>query len=131
MFSLNIKYFDIQTIYVYYTSDKADCQLFSPISLKFITSKKESYSCNPPFQTILHLTDLIITISALQIAVRTIPKSFRMPCINNLPLYQHDTGCKKQAPAKKISNEQHRCKHHKMSPVINSAVDTTAVLHNQ
>ena len=44
---------------------------------------------------------------------------------------QHHTGSDKQTPAKKILNKQHGGKHHKMSPVIDSAIHTATVLHEK
>ena len=51
--------------------------------------------------------------------------------IDDLPLDQYNQGFEKQTPAKKIPYKQHRCEHHKMSPVKNTAVDAAPVLHDQ
>jgi hypothetical protein len=44
---------------------------------------------------------------------------------------QHYQGCKNQTPAVEIFNKQHGGKHHKMSPVINSAIHTAFIFHNK
>jgi hypothetical protein len=44
---------------------------------------------------------------------------------------QDDTGGEKEAPAEEAANEQHGGKHHKMSPVVNAAIDAALVLHNK
>jgi len=54
-----------------------------------------------------------------------------MFCINYFPLNQHNTRCKKQTPAVEISDKEHRGKHHKMSPVINTAIDAASVFHDK
>jgi hypothetical protein len=54
-----------------------------------------------------------------------------MSGINNFPMNQYHYRSKEQAPTKEISNKQHWCEHHKMSPIINSAIDTAFVFHNE
>ena len=54
-----------------------------------------------------------------------------MARINHFPLNQNDTRGKKQAPAVKIADKQHRGKHHKMAPVINTTVYAASVFHNK
>ena len=82
------------------------------------------------FYLIFDLTGLILTIYTLQSLIRTIPKPMWILGINNFPMNQYHERYKKQAPAEEIFNKQHRCEHHKMSPVIDSAIHTASVLHN-
>ena len=42
----------------------------------------------------------------------------------------YDNGGEKQAPTVEVFDKQERSKHHEMSPVIDSAVDTAFVVHN-
>lgn len=72
---------------------------------------------------------LVFTFSALQNFIWTFPETFGMLWIDDLPAYQHNDWCKKQAPRKEILYEKHGSEHHEMSPVIDAAVDTAFVLH--
>ena len=48
-----------------------------------------------------------------------------------LPSYEkHQTG-EEKTPGKKVSDEQHRGEHHKISPVKNAAVDAAFVFYNK
>ena len=76
------------------------------------------------------LTGFIFAMSALQSFVGAAPESLRMFSVNNFPVNQHHCGSEKQTPAEKVRNEEHRGKHHEMSPVINAAVDAAFILHN-
>ena len=83
------------------------------------------------FQPILNLTSLILTVPALQRMIRPAIKPLRMLRIHNLPFNQHDQRSKEQTPAQEIRDKKHGREHHKMSPVINPAVDTAPILHDE
>ena len=50
--------------------------------------------------------------------------------VGQLPVQQYHAGCKKEAPAEETTDKEHGGEHHKMSPVINPAVDAAFILHN-
>ena len=50
---------------------------------------------------------------------------------SNFPAKHNDQTGKEQAPGKKVSDKQHRGKHHEMSPVKNSAVDTAFIFNEE
>ena len=51
--------------------------------------------------------------------------------IDDFPFNQDNAGGKKQTPTVKILNKKHRGEHHKMSPIVNTAVDAAFILHNK
>ena len=51
--------------------------------------------------------------------------------INDFPMNQNNTGNKKQTPTEKVPDKEHGGKHHKVSPVIDAAIDATFVFHNK
>ena len=59
------------------------------------------------------------------------PKIFRMFCITHFPFDKYDKCCKKQAPGKEIFDKKHWGKHHKISPVIDSAINTAFIMHHK
>lgn len=77
----------------------------------------------------LDLAGFVLAVGTLQPPIGATPEPLRISCIHNLPPNQHHTGGKKQAPAKKVTDKQHGSKHHKMSPVINPAIDTALIFH--
>ncbi len=83
------------------------------------------------FQIVFQLTAFVFTMSALQDLIRSFPKAFRVFRIDHFPMDQNNNGHKEQAPAEEVSDKQHRCKHHKVAPVINPAVHTAFVLHDK
>ena len=84
-----------------------------------------------PAQTPLDLAGLVAAVLALQLLIGSVPEPLRMLVVDDLPVNQHHTGGKKQAPAEKIPDKQHRRKHHEVAPVVDSAVDAASVFHNQ
>ena len=49
----------------------------------------------------------------------------------HLPAYNHSSSHKEKGKAVKCAEEKHRCEHHKMSPVVNSAINAAAVFHTE
>ena len=68
---------------------------------------------------------------ALEPAVGALPESFRVLRIDHFPAEGNHDRSKKQAPAEKVFDKQHRRKHHDVAPVIDPAVDTAFILHNK
>ena len=90
--------------------------------------ESESAPCKTLF---LILTGFVSAILTHQIGIGHTPEPFRMHGIGDLPFDQDNAGGKKQAPAEEILDEQHGGKHHKMPPVVYSAVHTALVLHDE
>lgn len=86
------------------------------------------FSATDPF---LNLAGFILAVCTLQSLIGAAVKPLRILRIDYLPVNQHYAGGKKQTPAKEITDKQHGRKHHKMPPIINAAVHTTFILHNQ
>ena len=54
-----------------------------------------------------------------------------MSRVGNLPAEKNNKRCEEQTPAVEAWDKQHRSKHHEVSPVINPAVDTAFILHEE
>lgn len=80
-------------------------------------------------QASFNLTGFFLAGAALKCLVRTFPETFRVTGVLYFPMNQHDAGSEEQTPAEKVLNKEHRCKHHKVTPVINPAVDAALVVH--
>jgi hypothetical protein len=83
------------------------------------------------FQRFLDPAQLVATVLTPDAVIGPLPKAFRVIGINKLPPNQYHTSCKKETPTVEAFDEQKGCIYHEMSPVIDSTIDTTAVLHNE
>jgi hypothetical protein len=54
-----------------------------------------------------------------------------MVSVCNLPADKHNNRGEKQAPGEEVFNKEHRCEHHKVTPVKNSAIYAAAILHDE
>jgi len=77
------------------------------------------------------MTNMVLTMGALQGLIGAFPQSFRIFQHGNLPGQHHNQGCKKEAPSKEIHNKQQGSKHHKMAPVENSASHTALIVNKK
>ena len=80
---------------------------------------------------LFNLTGLILTVRTLQDPVGAVPEAFRMLCVCQLPVQQYYAGCEEQTPAEETADKKHRGEHHKMPPVIDTAVNAALILHNK
>ena len=76
------------------------------------------------------MTQPVLAVLAANSGVGTMPESLGVTGVCDFPTYKNDTRCKEQAPTEKAGNKEHRSIHHEVSPVVNTAVDTAAVLHD-
>lgn len=97
----------------------------------FLTVSAEFRPSVTTFQPFLELAGLIFTVRALQGLVGTAPEALRMARVDDLPVKHDNAGSEEKTPAEEIFDEEHRREHHKVSPVIDAAVDAAFVFHNK
>ena len=78
----------------------------------------------------LYVAEPVLAVFAADSGVRPMPESLGVAGVCNFPAYQNNTRCEKQAPSEKARNKQHRGIHHEVTPIVNTAVYTAAVLHD-
>ena len=103
-----------------------------PFGLLFLLSAMVlSVHLPVPCQFPLDLACLFFAVRALQRFVRAAPEPLRVTGVGDLPVDQDNQRGEEQAPAVEVLDEQHGREHHKMSPVIDPAVDAAFIFHNK
>ena len=82
-------------------------------------------------QQVLYLAGLVLAAGTLQDFVGAFPEPFWMRCVYELPVKKHYAGHEEETPAVEVLYEEHRRKHHEVSPIVDPAVDTALVVHDE
>ena len=85
------------------------------------------YACDDGF---LDAAEAIAAVFASYCGVGTTPESFGMHGVGQLPPDGNHQSGEEKTPAEKALYEQHRCVHHHVTPVEDSAVHAAAVSHH-
>lgn len=79
----------------------------------------------------LYAAETVLAVFTSQTDIGAVPEPFGVARVYYLPAYQHYAGGEKQAPSEEARHKKHWGIHHKMTPVVNAAVDAAAVFHDE
>ena len=76
------------------------------------------------------LACLVLTIAALQNLIASLPHVFRMLGHRVFPSEKHGYPHQRQRDTEKVKHHPTHREHHKMTPIINTAIHTAFTVHN-
>ena len=82
-------------------------------------------------QRLFEMAHLILAIGTAQGGIAAIIKALRMLGVIQFPAQHDQQRHKEKAPGKEALDEHHRRVHHHMTPVIDAAIGTAAILHHK